>query len=64
MTIQRMHHVGIVVNDLPGATEFFLALGLKPQGDGSVGGDWVDRVVGLEGVQADLAMLETTRKAT
>ena len=58
MTIQRMDHVGVVVEDLAQATEFFLALGLEQQGDASVEGDWVDRVVGLEGVQADIAMLE------
>lgn len=59
MTIQRMDHVGIVVEDLADATAFFLALGLKLQGEGPVEGDWVDRVVGLEGVRADIAMLET-----
>jgi catechol 2,3-dioxygenase-like lactoylglutathione lyase family enzyme len=59
MTIQRMDHVGIVVDDLAAATAFFVELGLKLQGEGSVEGDWVDRVVGLEGVQAEIAMLET-----
>jgi catechol 2,3-dioxygenase-like lactoylglutathione lyase family enzyme len=59
MTIQRMDHVGIVVDDLAAATAFFLELGLKLQGKGSVEGDWVDRVVGLDGVRADMAMLET-----
>jgi catechol 2,3-dioxygenase-like lactoylglutathione lyase family enzyme len=46
MTIHRMEHVGIVVDDLAAATAFFVELGLKPQGEGSVEGDWVDRVVG------------------
>jgi catechol 2,3-dioxygenase-like lactoylglutathione lyase family enzyme len=59
MTIQRMDHVGIVVKDLAAATAFFLTLGLTLQGEASVEGDWVDRVVGLEGIQADIAMLET-----
>jgi catechol 2,3-dioxygenase-like lactoylglutathione lyase family enzyme len=59
MTIQRMDHVGIVVDDLAAATAFFLELGLKLQGEGPVEGDWVDRVVGLEGVRVDTAMLET-----
>src|SRR4051794_4784430 len=54
-----MDHVGIVVQDLEAATEFFLELGLERQGQGSVGGDWVDRIVGLEGVRAELAMLQT-----
>jgi len=54
-----MDHVGIVVEDLAAATAFFVELGLELQGGGSVEGDWVDRVVGLEGVRAEIAMLET-----
>ncbi|MEK6252748.1 MAG: VOC family protein [Actinomycetota bacterium] len=59
MTVYRMDHVGIVVDDLAGATAFFIELGLKLQGEGSVEGGWVDRVVGLDGVRAEIAMLET-----
>jgi catechol 2,3-dioxygenase-like lactoylglutathione lyase family enzyme len=59
MTIQRMDHVGIVVDDLAAATAFFVELGLELQGEGSVEGGWVDRVVGLEGVRSELAMMET-----
>ena len=59
MTIQRMENVGIVVDDLAAATAFFVELGLKLQGEWSVEGGWVDRIVGLEGVQVDAAMMET-----
>lgn len=59
MTIQRMDHVGVVVDDLEDAVAFFLALGLELEGEASVGGEWVDRIVGLEGVQAQIAMLQT-----
>jgi catechol 2,3-dioxygenase-like lactoylglutathione lyase family enzyme len=59
MTVQRMDHVGIVVDNLATAVEFFLELGLEPQGEGTVGGEWVDRIVGLEGVRAELAMMQT-----
>jgi len=59
MTIERMDHVGIVVEDLAAATAFFVELGLELKGEGSVEGGWVDRVVGLEGVRAEIAMLET-----
>jgi catechol 2,3-dioxygenase-like lactoylglutathione lyase family enzyme len=48
MTIQRMEHVGIVVDDLEAATAFSGEPGLKLQGEGQVEGGWVDRVVGLE----------------
>lgn len=59
MAIQRMDHVGIVVDDLAAATAFFVELGLELQGEASVEGDWVDRVVGLEGVRAEIAMVES-----
>ncbi len=48
-----------MVDDLAAATAFFVELGLKLQGEGSVEGGWVDRVVGLEGVRAEIAMVET-----
>jgi len=59
MTIERMDHVGIVVDDLAAATAFFVELGFKLQGEGRVGGGWVDRIVALEGVRVDFAMMET-----
>ena len=54
-----MDHVGIVVDDLAAATEFFVELGLELQGEGFVEGRSVDRVVGLEGVRSEIAMLQT-----
>ena len=59
MAIQRMDHVGIVVDDITAATDFFVELGLELHGEGSVEGSWVDRVVGLEGVRAELVMMQT-----
>ncbi len=40
-------------------TEFLVELGLVLQGEGPVEGRWVDRVVGLEGVRADIAIMQT-----
>jgi catechol 2,3-dioxygenase-like lactoylglutathione lyase family enzyme len=54
-----MDHVGVVVDDLAAATAFFVELGLELHGEASVDGGWVDRVVGLEGVRAEIAMMET-----
>jgi catechol 2,3-dioxygenase-like lactoylglutathione lyase family enzyme len=54
-----MEHVGIVVDDLAAATEFFVELGLEQRDEGSVEGRWVDRVVGLEGVRMDYAFMQT-----
>jgi catechol 2,3-dioxygenase-like lactoylglutathione lyase family enzyme len=59
MTIQRMDHVGIVVDDLAAAIGFFVELGLELQGEGTVEGRGVDRIVGLDGVRSDIAMLQT-----
>ncbi len=59
MTVRRMDHVGIVVEDLAAATEFFVELGLVLQGDGSAEGRWVDRIVGLEGVRTEFAIMQT-----
>jgi catechol 2,3-dioxygenase-like lactoylglutathione lyase family enzyme len=59
MTIQRMEHVGIVVDDLAAATAFFVELGLELQGQWPAEGGWVDRIVGLEGVRTENAMMET-----
>src|ERR1051325_8883005 len=57
--IQRMDNVSIVVNDLKAATAFFVELGLELEGEAPVEGRWVDRVVGLNDVRADIAMMRT-----
>ena len=59
MTVPRMDHVGIVVDDLAAAKAFFLELGLELQAEWTVEGEWADRIVGLEGVRSEVAMLET-----
>lgn len=60
MTIQRMDHVGVVVDDLEAAIAFFVELGMQVDGaTTSVEGDWVDRVVGLDHVQVDIAFVQT-----
>ena len=59
MTIQRMDNVLIVVEDLEAAKAFFAELGMQLEGQMQVEGPWVDNVVGLDGVRADIAMLRT-----
>ena len=59
MTIQRMDHVSVIVEDLPAAIAFFAALGMTLEGEAAVEGPWVDRLNGLEGVQVDIAMMRT-----
>ena len=55
----QMHNVAIIVDDLKAATAFFTELGLEVEGEATVEGQWVDRVVGLEGVRSDIVMLRT-----
>ncbi len=55
----RMDNVFIVVNDLKAVTAFFVELGLELEGEMTVEGQWVDRVVGLDGVRNDIAMMRT-----
>jgi catechol 2,3-dioxygenase-like lactoylglutathione lyase family enzyme len=59
MTLQRMDNVLIVVDDLKAAIAFFAELGLELEGETTVEGQWVDRVVGLDGVRSDIAMMRT-----
>jgi len=57
MTLQRMDNVGLVVEDLAGAIAFFKELGMELEGEAQVAGPSVDRLVALEGVRADIAMM-------
>ncbi len=59
MTIQRMDHVSVVVDDLEAAKAFFVELGMELEGEAPIEGRWVDRVNGLDGVRVDIAMMRT-----
>ena len=59
MTIQRMDHVSVVVDDLEAAKAFFVDLGMELEGEAPIEGRWVDRVNGIDGVQVDIAMMRT-----
>lgn len=59
MTIKRMDHVSVIVDDLPAAIAFFTTLGMTFVGQAPVEGPWVDRLNGIEGVQVDIAMMRT-----
>jgi catechol 2,3-dioxygenase-like lactoylglutathione lyase family enzyme len=54
-----MDHVGVVVDDLQAAIDFFVALGLEATDSWTVQGDSVDRIVGLEGVRSEVAFVQT-----
>ena len=59
MTIKRLDHVGVVVEDLAAAIAFFTTLGMTIEGEMPIEGPWLDRINGLEGVQVDIVMMRT-----
>ena len=59
MSVRRLEHIGIVVDDLAAATAFFAALGLEVEGETTVAGELVDRINGLESVRAEIVILRT-----
>jgi catechol 2,3-dioxygenase-like lactoylglutathione lyase family enzyme len=59
MTIMRMDNVGIVVENLDAAIEFFTELGLIMEGRMPIEGEWAGRVTGVRGQRVEIAMLRT-----
>ena len=59
MTVQRMHHVGVVVEDLDAAIAFLAALGMRGQAATTVEGELVDRITAVPGNRSRVAMLKT-----
>jgi catechol 2,3-dioxygenase-like lactoylglutathione lyase family enzyme len=59
MTILRLDNVGVVVDDLEAAIAFFVELGVELEGEAPIEGRWVDRIVGLDRVRNDIAMMRT-----
>src|SRR3978361_726389 len=56
---KRMDNVGIVVEDLDAAIEFFTELGLTLEGRAPIEGDWADGCTGLSGQRVEIAMMRT-----
>jgi catechol 2,3-dioxygenase-like lactoylglutathione lyase family enzyme len=59
MTIQRMDNVLIVVDDLDAVISFFVELGMELEGKAPIEGRWAERVIGIDDVRQDVAMLRT-----
>lgn len=59
MTVKRMDNVLVVVEDLEAAKAFFLELGLTLEGEQTVEGPEVGKLIGLKNVRATIAMLRT-----
>src|SRR3569832_1342512 len=59
MALKRMDNVGIVVDDLGGAIDFFRELGLELEGRTMIEGEWAGRVTGLVDQRVEIAMMRT-----
>src|SRR5689334_8057705 len=59
MTVKRMDNVGIVVENLDRAVEFFTELGLTLEGRMPIEGEWAGRVTGVHGQRVEIAMMRT-----
>ncbi|SFP38828.1 Catechol 2,3-dioxygenase [Mesorhizobium sp. NFR06] len=59
MALKRMDNVGIVVEDLAGAIDFFRELGLELEGRATIDGEWAGRVTGLGDQHVEIAMMRT-----
>ena len=57
MAIQRMDNVLIVVEDLDAVIAFFVELGMELEGKGPLEWRGAERVIGLDDVRQDIAML-------
>jgi catechol 2,3-dioxygenase-like lactoylglutathione lyase family enzyme len=57
MTIQRMDNIGIVVEDLDAAVAFFTELGMELEGRMPIEGRWAEKVVGLDDMRSEIAMM-------
>ncbi|MBW9054900.1 VOC family protein [Rhizobium mesosinicum] len=59
MALKRMDNVGIVVEDLGRAIDFFRELGLELEGRAMIEGEWAGRVTGLGNQHVEIAMMRT-----
>lgn len=59
MAVKRMDNVGIVVENMDAAIEFFTELGLKLEGRAPIEGAWADGVTGLRDMRVEIAMMRT-----
>jgi catechol 2,3-dioxygenase-like lactoylglutathione lyase family enzyme len=59
MTIKRLDHISVVVDDMKAAITFFTELGMTLDGEAAIEGPWVDRINALDGIQVDIVMMVT-----
>lgn len=59
MAVKRMDNMGIVVESLDVAIDFFTELGLRLEGRAMIEGEWAGRITGLGDQRVEIAMMIT-----
>ena len=60
MTVKRLDNIGIVVENLDAAIEFFTVLGLVLEGRMPIEDEWAGQVTGVRGQRVEIAMMRTS----
>lgn len=55
--VRRFEHVGVIVDDLEAVIAFFAGLGFEVAPPMRIEEEWVDRILGLEGVRMEMVMV-------
>ncbi|SUM35575.1 MULTISPECIES: VOC family protein [Mammaliicoccus] len=58
MKLEKMDHVGIVIEDLEEVKHFFKTLVLELIGEQNVNGEWINNIYGVDAVEATIAMMK------
>lgn len=58
MKLKNIDHIGVVVNDLKTAKDFFLDIGFVVQGEAEEQSDLLDKVIGIEGARSRIVFLQ------
>src|SRR4051812_5400317 len=58
MKIQRIDHIGVVVNDLAAAKEFFLDFGFTVQGEAEEQSELLDKVAGIKNAKSQIVFMQ------
>ena len=59
MKLKHIDHIGVIVNDLQAAKEFFVNLGFTVQGEAEEQSDLLDKVIGIQGARSHIVFLAT-----
>ena len=57
MKVRRIDHIGVIVNDLAAARDFFVAFGLVEHGEAQMEGALLDNLLGLDKTKTSFVML-------